>query len=92
MATRGDGFRGFDTTEHEVELLILQGGGAHGFIAPAPSGGLGMMMEAASEGGFPASSEGALDMIEVDVMGLGSQSKCRMRLLNRQGRRVGFEL
>ena len=66
MAPRCGGADGFDGMDHEVELLILQGaGGGYGFIASAPSGGHGMMMAMSDGGALPASSEGALDMMEV---------------------------
>ncbi len=61
-----DGFG--DIEDHEVELLLL-GGGGYGY---GGGGAVSTTTSAALGGLRPASSEG-FDMIEVDVLGLGSQ-------------------
>ena len=54
--------------EHEVELLLLGGGGGGMTASMTTSAAL------AGRGG-PACSDGAFDMMEVDVLGLGSQGE-----------------
>ena len=52
--------------DHEIELLLLGGGGGVRMTTSMNTSGMGF---------GAASSDGAFDMMEVDVLGLGTQGE-----------------